>query len=217
MTDAFNCRICGHWSAGTAATLRRHGYSVHGAAYRANLGSCDAHYEPPLSTMPSCPICHIFIGAYSLEAHQSNAICVSARLAAPSLHHRDVIDAAPAILSPAEGTGELEDGECGMLPIIPESADHSHQSEMVHDPVILSDWIFSRGDELKWSEQSSWVGEVLLSPVFMYGPGPDMPLEQRSLNWKLWSRIRVVGVDGQAAIKVHHYYMAHCRIFCISS
>ena len=126
------------------------------------------------------------------------------------------MDAAPGILSPAEGTGELEDGECGMLPVIPESAPDA-RSELVADPVILSDWIFSRGDELKWSEQSSWVGEVLLSPVFMYGPGPDMPLEQRSLNWKLWSRIRVVGVDGQAAIKVHHYYMAHCRIFCISS
>jgi hypothetical protein len=214
MTDAFNCRICGHWSAGTAATLRRHGYSVHGAAYRANLGSCDAHYEPPLSTMPSCPICHIFIGAYSLEAHQSNAICVSARLAAPSLNHRDVVDAAPGILSPAEGTGEFEDDECGMLPVIPDSAPDA-SSELVADPVILSDWIICRGDELKWGEQSSWVGEVLLSPVFMYGPCPDMPLEQRSLNWKLWSRIRVVGVEDQVAIKVLHYYMILDSIFCI--
>ncbi len=181
MTDAFNCRICGHWSAGTAATLRRH---AHGAAYRANLGPNDEHYEPPLSTMSSCPICHIFIGTYPLDADQSNAACVSARLAAPSLHHRDVIDAAPGILSPAAGTGELEHGECGMLPVMPESApdassDQSHPSELVDDPVILSDWIFCRGDQLKWGDQPSWVGEVLLSPVFMFGLFSDMPLEQR--------------------------------------
>ena len=204
--EELSCQICGHWSCRGVRWFNKHCFLRHNLAFRANVGVSDARYETPLSTLVRCHICLIYIGDHSLEDHLTNAACLlvaNAAVTAPIGLPRGLgSGAAETFTAALDARASVFDASGGESPVHGDLGDLNACDDDVGGALAAIrpplDWIPGREDEISWGPcTSGWVGEVLLTSLYMFGAHATMPPEQRALDWKLYFRVRVVSVHGQ--------------------
>lgn len=210
MSKEFCCPICPYQAFSLEQSLRRHGRDLHGPAYRANLGVSDRWYEKPTSALRKCHICNIYIGDFNAEVHKLNAACIAAAaensraaredltaraFSQPRLHASALL---PARVHGPDGDGNDGDDVAG------------GGFEYFLDAPATREWIPNRKDQINWGDMSTpWLGEVILSPAYLFGPQSGMPMAQRGQNWRLYNRLRIVNLISGVITMLILFFFSH--------